>query len=275
MMGTRFEIAFWCAIASLPLVGGCHRGSPPPRLLTLATTTSTQDSGLLDVLIPQFQGRTGIKVKVVAVGSGQALELGRRGDADVLLSHAPAAEAKFMEEGWGTDRRPVMYNDFVLVGPRSDPASLATQKSIAEAFRRIADQQAGFISRGDESGTHQKEREVWKRIGREPQGEWYVRAGAGMAQVLRMAHEKKAHTLTDRGTFLALRREIDLVILSEGDPLLKNRYSVILVSPAKHTHVRADEAKEFAEFLTSPSTKRTIGEFGVEKFGQPLFFAEE
>jgi tungstate transport system substrate-binding protein len=275
MKAMRMSSLFLIGVAALTLIPGCKQSEAAKNTLTLATTTSTQDSGLLDVLLPKFREQTGIEVKVVAVGSGQALELGRRGDADMLLTHAPAAEEKFMEQGWGKERRPVMHNDFVLVGPKSDPATVKKQKSIAEAFSRIADGKAVFVSRGDESGTHHKEKEVWKKAGREPEGECYVRAGAGMAQVLRMAHEKKAYTLTDRGTFLVLRKELQLVVVSEGDPLLKNRYAVIVVNPEKHPHVNASAAMQFADFLTSPNSKKLIAEFGVDRFGEPLFFTAE
>jgi tungstate transport system substrate-binding protein len=177
-----------------------------------------------------------------------------------------------MDEGWGVVRRPVMYNDFVLVGPRSDPAMVKAQTSIGEAFLRIAEQESQFVSRGDESGTHQKEREVWGKIGREPQGDWYIRAGAGMAQVLRIADEKQAYTLTDRGTFLALRKELELEILFDRDPLLRNDYAVMIVNTTKHPHVNAAAAEKFVDFLIDPTTMQTIADFGVEEFGEPLFF---
>jgi tungstate transport system substrate-binding protein len=242
------------------------------KTLTLATTTSTQDSGLLDVLVPMFRARTGIEVKVVAVGTGQALQLGRRGDADVLLVHDPIAETKFMAEGFGAERREVMSNDFLLVGPSADPASVKGQASIAEAFGRIARSDSPFASRGDESGTHQKEKEIWQKAGVQPQGAWYISAGAGMGQVLRMASEKHAYTLTDRGTFLAQRKGLDLAILSEGDPVLVNRYSVIVVPPEKHPHVQTQPAQQFADFLLSAETQKVIGNFGTDRYGQPLFF---
>jgi tungstate transport system substrate-binding protein len=258
--------------AAMALVIGCRQAARPANSLTLATTTSTRDSGLLDLLVPMFREQTGVEVRVVAVGSGQALELARRGDADVLLTHAPAAEQKFMDEGWGEERRPVMHNDFILVGPGSDPAQVKGQTSIVEAFERIAREQAPFVSRGDDSGTHQKEMELWKQAGLEPQGDWHIDSGAGMAEALRMAHEKQAYTLADRGTFLALRKDLQLEILCEGDPLLQNDYSVITVSAKKHPHVKAAAAQKFADFLTDPATKKTIAEFGVEKYGEPLFF---
>lgn len=275
MKSQRMSHLRFAAIAALTLTVGCKQSARPSNAITLATTTSTQDSGLLDVLIPRFREKTGIEVRVVAVGSGQALELGRRGDADVLLTHAPVAEQSFMDEGWGHHRRAVMYNDFILVGPESDPATVKGLTSITEAFIRVADQEALFVSRGDESGTHQKERELWKAAGREPQGDWYIQAGGGMAQALRMADEKQAYVLADRGSFIALRKALDLAILSERDPLLQNDYAVIVTSAKKHPHVNAAAAREFADFLTDPSTKRLIADFGVDKFGEPLFFPKK
>jgi tungstate transport system substrate-binding protein len=251
--------------------GGCT--SRPAPSLTLATTTSVQDSGLLEELLPRFRQSTGIEVKVVAVGSGQALELGRRGDADVILAHDPEAEQRFMDEGSGSLRRPVMHNDLVVVGPRADPAGVRGAKSAGEALARIARAEAPFVSRGDESGTHRKERAVWERARVEPRGDWYVRAGAGMGAVLRMADQKRGYTLTDRATFLAAGPE--LVVLFEGDPLLVNRYSVILVSPEKHPHVRSEEGRRLVDFLTGPEGQEAITAFGRERFGRSLFVAGE
>jgi tungstate transport system substrate-binding protein len=258
------------AVSALLACAGCSARQTPS--VTLATTTSTQDSGLLDVLLPLFKSRTGIDVRVVAVGTGQALALGRRGDADVLLVHDPAGERRFVDAGHGLERRRVMHNDFVLVGPPADPAGVKGSGSAAEAFARIARRAAPFLSRGDESGTHQKEKAVWRRAEVAPGGKWYVRAGAGMGQVLRMASEKRGYTLSDRGTFLALRADLDLTVLAEGDPLLVNPYSVILVSPEKHPHVRAAEARQFADFLVSAEGQRAIADFGKDRFGVPLFF---
>ncbi len=274
-MYARLTILFhFTTYVLLTIAAGCQN-SAPQTTLTLATTTSTQDSGLLDVLVPKYREQSGIEVKVVAVGSGQALELGRRGDADVLLTHSPAAEEKFMAEGGGSERRPVMHNDFVLIGSQTDPAEVNGEKSIVTALSRIASKGCTFVSRGDESGTHQKEREVWKISGQEPAGDWYVRSGSGMAQTIRIAEEKKAYTLADRGTYLSMRKESSLVILCEGDSILMNRYSVIPVNQAKHPHVKAEAAKRFADFLTQPDTKKAIAVFGVEKYGQPLFFPDE
>jgi len=246
----------------------------PSETIVLATTTSTRDTGLLDVLLPAFKEKTGIEVKAVAVGSGQALELGRRGDADVLLTHSPAAEEKFVSEGYGDQRRPLMVNDFVVVGPASDPAQLKGAASAKEAFQRVAQSKSPFVSRGDESGTHVKERQLWGSAQVKPQGEWYIQAGTGMAEVLRMADQKKAYTLSDRATFLSQQKSLDLKIAYEGDPSLKNHYSVIIVSPQKNPKVRRDAARKFAEFLLSPEGRKIITEYGVSKFGQQLFFLE-
>ena len=258
-------------VTAILCVAGCARS--PSGSLTLATTTSVQDSGLLDALVPQFRAQTGIDIKVIAVGTGQALALGRRGDADVLLVHDPASEQQFMAEGHGATRSAVCYNDFVLVGPPADPAGVRGEARIVVAFERLARAEAMFVSRGDESGTHKKEQDLWKRAGIEPHGGWYIQAGAGMAQILRMAGQKRAHALTDRGTFLAQRQGLDLAILSEGDPLLKNQYSVIVVSPEKHAHVHAAAAQQFADFLTSQVGRQIIGTSGVDRFGEPLFAA--
>jgi tungstate transport system substrate-binding protein len=253
------------------LAAGC---SSERETIILATTTSTQDSGLLDVLVPKFREQTGIEIKVIAVGTGQALQIARRGDADVLLAHDPAAEDRFMADGHGSLRRAVMHNDFVLVGSSKDPAALRGRQSIVKAFQELARAQATFISRGDESGTHQKERQIWEKAGLEPKGDWYIAAGTGMGQVLRMAHEKQAYTLSDRGTYLSQGRDLDLVILCQGDPLLFNPYSVIVVSPEKHANVHVQAARRFVEFLLSPEIQQMIEDFGKEQYGQSLFFPD-
>jgi len=263
---------FRCLTITVLMLAGCSTPGGRAQTLTLATTTSTRDSGLLDVLLPEFEKESGITVKVIAVGSGQALELGRRGDADVLLVHSPEAEQRFMAEGFGAERQSIMHNEFVLVGPSAKPAEIPEQSSITAAFRRIARSESSFVSRGDESGTHAKEKQIWSAAGVEPRGEWHIEAGSGMAEVLRMASEKQAYTLTDRGTYLAQRDKLNLVILAEGDPLLLNPYSVIVVSPAKHPQVNHAAARRFAGFLLSAQGQRVIETFGVEEFGQPLFF---
>ncbi len=260
---------------------GCSGDSAtkPDSILLLATTTSPQDSGLLDVLLPAFKEETGIEVRAVAVGSGQALELARRGDADVLLTHSPKAEEQFMSDGFGADRRPVMHNDFVLLGPAVDPAGIHGKTSIADAFRGISDAGATFISRGDESGTHVRELEIWEEAhgdgaANEPaqlSGDWYLESGSGMGATLRIATEKQAYTLCDRSTFLTYEGDLDLVIHSEGDPLMINHYSVIVVSREKHPHARQEQAEQFADFLTTGSGRDIIATFGVDKHGQALF----
>ena len=258
-------------VALLGMHAGCSGSNEGSRALVLATTTSTRDSGLLDVLVPRFERQSGVEVKVVAVGSGQALELGRRGDADVLLSHAPEAEEDFVAEGYGTERRRIMHNEFVLLGPDEDPAGARDSKSVVDAFGRIARTESPFVSRGDDSGTHRKELEIWHEAGIDPGGAWHLDAGAGMAEVLRMADQKRAYTLADRGTFLSHRGNLDLRVALEPDSLLANPYSVILVSPTRHPHVNHEAARKFAEFLLSAEVQRSIGEFGVEELGEPLF----
>jgi tungstate transport system substrate-binding protein len=245
------------------------------KAIILATTTSTQDSGLLDVLIPIFEKKTGYFVKTIAVGSGQAMAMGQKGEADVLLVHSPAAEKKFMAEGYGINRKLVMHNDFVIVGPPADPAKVKGMKSASEAFKKIASAKALFLSRGDNSGTHAKEKEIWKASGINPQGEkWYQQTGLGMGQTLNVASEKKAYTLTDRGTYLALRKNLGLDILTEGDAILLNIYHVIEVNPAKWPKVNSAGAKAFSDFMVSRETQDVIRTFGVDKFGSPLFFPD-
>jgi tungstate transport system substrate-binding protein len=256
------------------MILACGCGAKPAQSITLATTTSVQDTGLLDMLVPMFREQTGIEAKVVAVGTGQALEIARRGDADALIVHDPESEQRFMNEGHGESRQQIMHNDFILVGPSDDPAGIRGAKTAVTAFARIAEKQATFVSRGDKSGTHLREQAIWKNAGIEPKGEWYVQAGAGMGAVLRMANEKRAYTLSDRGTFLALRDKIDLAIVLEGDPFLLNRYSVIVVSADKHGAEAHARARRFAEFLVAPETQKAIGAFGVERFGQPLFIPD-
>lgn len=271
-------------LAVVGFVQGCGKSTPSiepstvaptaSKSMTLATTTSAQDSGLLDVLLPAFEKQSEIQVKVVAVGSGQALELGRRGDADILLTHSPDDEKKFVEEGWGQNRRPLMHNDFVIAGPAEDPAGIKQAKTAADALRSIAEKQSVFVSRGDESGTHKKELFLWKTAGLQPEGSWYISSGTGMALSLRVAHEKRGYILTDRGTYLALNAEVELVVDFEGDPVLRNMYSVMEVSPAKHPHVRSSEAAALAEFFVSKSGQEIIRSFGTEKYGQPLFIPD-
>ncbi|MDI3521981.1 MAG: tungstate transport system substrate-binding protein [Bacillota bacterium] len=240
----------------------------------LATTTSTQDSGLLDVLIPIFEQKTGYRVKTVAVGTGQALAMGERGEADVLLVHAPAAEKKVVESGAAIDRRLVMHNDFIIVGPEKDPAKIKGSATTADAFKKIAQAKALFVSRGDDSGTNKKELELWKAAQIEPKGSWYQESGTGMGQTLNIASEKGGYTLTDRATYLALKKNLALTILLEGDKSLLNVYHVMQVNPDKFPKVNAAGGKAFADFMVDAETQKVIGDFGKDKFGQSLFFPD-
>jgi tungstate transport system substrate-binding protein len=240
--------------------------------LVLATTTSTQDSGLLDYLLPDFQDEYNIQVEVIAVGTGQAIALGEDGNADVLLVHARALEDAFMDAGHGVRREDVMYNDFVIVGPPSDPAGIQGMKKATRAFEEIAKAEAPFVSRGDDSGTHTKEKSIWAEAGIEPAGDWYISAGQGMGAVLTMADEQQAYTLSDRATYLARTLEgTDLVILVEGDPILFNPYGVIAVNPDKSPQINNALANQFIDWLISLPTQEKIAEFGVAEFGAPLF----
>lgn len=247
---------------------------PAAKEIILATTTSTQDSGLLDVLIPIFEGQSGYTVKTVAVGTGQALKMGEDGNADVLLVHAPAAEKELMDGGFGAERLLVMHNDFVIVGPADDPAGIKGDVSAVEALVKIASAAAAFVSRGDDSGTHKAELALWKSGEIDPQGDWYIESGQGMAATLKIAGEKAAYTLTDRATYLATRQGLGLEILVEGDPVLLNVYHVITVNPEKWPKVNNAGATAFAQFLIDGETQKVIGEFGVDKYGQPLFFPD-
>jgi tungstate transport system substrate-binding protein len=253
----------------LPKPGGVNH-------LVLATTTSTQDSGLLDYLLPDFEKEFGVKIDVIAVGTGQALKLGEDGNADVLLVHARAKEDAFMEAGHGVRREDVMYNDFVILGPEADPAGIKGLTSAAEAFKKIADVGATFISRGDESGTHTKEKAIWQEVGIEaPSGDWYVSSGQGMGEVLTMANEQQAYTLSDRATYLARTKEgIELVVLVEGDKILFNPYGVIAVNPEKNPNIQADLANKFIDWLISVPVQEKISNFGVDEFGQSLFIPD-
>lgn len=251
------------------------QAAPAEKNIILSTTTSTQDSGLLDKLIPIFEKKTGYFVKTIAVGSGQAMAMGQKGEADVLLVHSPDAEKKFIAGGYGINRRIVMHNDFIIIGPSTDPAKIKGSKSTAEAFKKIAAAGAPFISRGDNSGTHAKEKVIWKAAGTKYEGEkWYQQTGLGMGQTINVATEKRAYTLADRGTYLALKKRTDLPILVEGDAILLNVYHVIEVNPAKWPKVNAKGAKAFADFMVSPETQAIIKTFGVDKFGSPLFFPD-
>jgi tungstate transport system substrate-binding protein len=248
---------------------------PEQKNIILSTTTSTQDSGLLDVLIPIFEKKTGYFVKTIAVGSGQAMAMGQKGEADVLLVHSPAAEKKFVAEGYGINRKIVMHNDFIIVGPPSDPAGIKGIKSATEAFKKIAASGAIFMSRADKSGTDVKEKAIWAAAGINAEGQkWYQQTGLGMGQTLSVTAEKRAYTLADRGTYLALKKNLGLDILAEGDAILLNVYHVIEVNPAKWPKVNAEGTKAFADFMVSKQTQGIIKTFGVEKFGSPLFFPD-
>lgn len=254
--------------------------APPPKPtrpeVILATTTSTQDSGLLDLLVPAFQKATGYQVKVIAVGSGAAMQMGERGDADVLLVHSPAAEEKFVADGFGIERTLVMHNDFVVIGPMADPAGLKSVKTVVEAMKKLADRKATFVSRGDNSGTDVLEKNLWKSAGlTAPKGQsWYLETGQGMGATLTVAREKQAYTVTDRATFLAFTGKSDSPILLEGDPALLNVYHVIVPNPAKLPKTNTEGGRAFKAFLVSADAQKLIGDFGREKYGQPLFFAD-
>lgn len=246
---------------------------PAPQEMILATTTSTQDSGLLDYLLPMFEEEFNVKVNVIAVGSGQALQMGKDGDADVLLVHSPAAEKDFMAADDGIRREDVMYNDFVIVGPESDPAKIAEAKTAVDAFKAIAESQSKFVSRGDDSGTHVKEKGIWKKAEIEPAGDWYVSAGQGMGAVLTMADEMQGYTMSDRATYLSMvAKGLKLTILVEGDSSLLNPYGVIAVNPAKNEKIKNDLANEFIDWIISIPTQEKIEAFKKEELGQSLFF---
>ena len=245
--------------------------------IILSTTTSTEDSGLLAFLLPKFTEETGIEVKTVAVGTGKALQMGRDGEADVLLVHAKDSELELVADGAGTERLDVMYNDFVLVGPKDDPAALKTNspEDIKMALKTISDEKAEFVSRGDDSGTHKKELKIWEAAEVTPSGEWYVEAGSGMGDVLKMADEKQAYTITDRATYLSMKDDLDLIIVTEGDENLLNQYGVIPVNPEvlgdKADQINNEGALTFMNWLVSEEGQALIKEFGVEEYGEPLF----
>ena len=269
-MMARFLAAVWVALA------GAMSLSPGPALaqsnvVILSTTTSTQDSGLLDVLVPLFEKKTGLTVKTISVGTGQALALAARGEADVTLAHAASLEKKYVAEGKMTNRRLVMYNDFVIIGPPDDPAKIKGLPKALDALKRIAESQSRFVSRGDKSGTNVLELALWKQAGVEPKGAWYIESGQGMGQTLGIANDRRAYTLTDRATYLAFAKRVDLPILVEKDRPLLNIYSVMEVNPANGPRVNARGGKAFADFMLAPETQAVIKTFGVDKYGQALF----
>ena len=243
--------------------------------LILSTTTSTQDSGLLDVLLPMFEKQSGYKVKPIAVGSGQAMTMGERGEADVLLVHAPDSEKQFVANGHGADRRLVMHNDFIVLGPAEDPAKIKGEKSALDALKKLADAKAVFVSRGDNSGTDQLEKKLWKTDSITPKGQsWYQETGQGMGATLNVTNEKSGYTISDRATYLANKKNLKLDVLVEGDKVLLNVYHVITVDPKKSDKINAAGAKAFADFMVAKDTQDAIAKFGVDKYGQPLFYAD-
>jgi tungstate transport system substrate-binding protein len=258
------------ALIALVSLGGIACGNK--KTIILATTTSTQDSGLLTVLVPAFEKESGYHLKVIAVGTGQALQMGQNGDADVLLVHAPSSEKTFMDGGYGINRQLVMHNDFIIIGPAGDPAHVKDAKKALAAMQAISDAKAGFISRGDKSGTNTFELSLWKALNITPAGQsWYEESGQGMGATLQIANQKNAYTISDRATYLAQKANLDLVILSQPDPKMLNVYHVIQVNPDKFKGIHADGAKAFADFMVAPSTQQLIGQFGVDKYGQQLF----
>jgi len=256
-------LALWLVAVLLPAESG---------RLRLATTTSTENSGLLAELIPPFEDRTGLKVDVIAVGTGQALKLGETGDVDLVLVHARASEDAFVAAGHGVDRRDVMHNDFIILGPSRDPAGVRDMGNATEALKAIANRRVSFISRGDDSGTHKKEKALWKQAGLSPKGRWYRDVGQGMGAVITMSDDMQAYTLADRGTYLSMKSKIALEVLVEGDPKLFNPYGIIAVNPAKHPHVNYNGAMRFIAWITSPEGQNIIG--AVQREGQVLFYPD-
>lgn len=258
-------------ILTLTLLTSLCSVSAAEERLKLSTTTSTQDSGLLKVLLPPFEKQHNVKVDVIAVGTGQALKLGEAGDVDVVFVHARKLEDKFVADGFGVNRKDVMYNDFVIIGPKGDPAGISKAKTVAEAMKMIAAKGAIFISRGDKSGTHTKEKELWKTAGIEPKGIWYIEAGQGMGPVIIMATERQGYTLTDRGTYNAFKaKKTDLAVLHQGDKGLFNPYGVIAVNPKKHSHTKYDLALKFIDYVTGQTGQGIIAAYKVN--GDPVFF---
>jgi tungstate transport system substrate-binding protein len=258
-------------VAALLPLASCSKN----RELILATTTSTQDTGLLDVLIPLHEKKTGVTVKTIAVGSGQAMALGKRGEADVLLVHSPAAELEFINGGLGVNRRIVMHNDFIILGPADDPAGARKAKTAADAFMKIAGAGALFISRGDNSGTHVKELSLWKAANIVPGGKkWYQETGLGMGKTLAVVAEKNGYTLADRSTWLSMKKNMALEVLFEGDTSLFNIYHVIEVNSAWFPKVNGDAARQFSDFIVSAEIQKIIAAFGKDTYGEPLYIPD-
>lgn len=241
-------------------------------ILRMSTTTSTENSGLLAVINPVFEETYDIRLDVIAVGTGKALRLGENGDVDLVFVHAPAAELSFVEKGFGIDRKAVMHNDFVLIGPESNPAQIKPKQPVQEALQQIANTPATFISRGDDSGTHKKELNLWQQANIAPSGSWYIQAGQGMGTVIQMADEKRAYTLTDRGTYLAYKDTTDLLILNQGDQALFNPYHIMAVNPARHKHANYQSAKKYIDFITGAKAQSLIDAY--KKHGQQLFYPD-
>lgn len=269
--GFIFTVAIFLIIGSVFILSCKAKDTE----VILATTTSTYDSGLLDELILAFEGETGYKVKPIAVGTGEAIAMGQRGEADVLLVHSRAAEDKFVRDGYGIDRRDVMHNDFVVIGPEDDQAGIAGLTAV-DAYTAISENEALFVSRGDDSGTNKKEITIWSEAEIIPEGKWYIESGQGMGATLRIADEKQAYTMTDRGTYLSQQASLSLIILVEGDEILLNPYGVIPVNPEKHKDININYkgAVAFAEFITGEEGQSIIKEFGVDEYGQPLFYPD-
>lgn len=277
MLSTKkWRLSVWTALllfAITSLVTGPARADE--RFITVASTTSTQNSGLFDYLLPIFKQKTGIEVRVIAVGTGQAIDVARRGDADVLFVHHKPSEEQFVKDGEGVKRYDVMYNDFIIVGPKADPAKIAGSKDAAAALRKIADSKAIFVSRGDDSGTHKLEKTLWQGLGvdvKAASGQWYRETGSGMGPTLNTTSGLNGYTITDRGTWLSFKNRGDLTVLVEGDPRLFNPYGVILVNPEKHPHVKAKDGQAFIDWLISPEGQQTIANYKID--GQQLFFPD-
>ena len=267
------RIAIVVALAGLLALATAACGGG--KEIILATTTSTQDTGLLDVLVPKFKEESGYKVKVIAVGSGEALSMADRGDADAVLAHAPSSEQALVDKGSVINRQLVMHNDFVIVGPANDPAGIKGMTSATEALTTIADQKVPFISRGDDSGTDKLEKSLWKKAGLDPQGQgWYEESGQGMGTTLQITNQRGAYTISDRGTYLSQSSNLDLEVLVEGDPALLNIYHVMQVNPEQFSRVNGKAGQAFVEFMVSKETQDIIGNFGVDKYGRPLFIAD-
>lgn len=277
LKGKKWLALLIAVVMLLATLAGCaQEGEGPAEIkgtILLATTTSTQDSGLLDVLLSEFTKDTGWEVDVVAVGSGAAMAMGENGEADVLLVHSPAAEREFIAAGHGPARYDVMYNDYVILGPADDPAGISQDapNDAVVAFTILFDTKTPFVSRGDESGTHKKELSLWSEAGLEPAGDWYIEAGQGMGAVITMADDMQAYTLSDRATWLNYSADTDMIIVTEGDTKLFNQYGVIVVDPSKNDQINAEGALNFQNWIIGEKAQKLIGEYGVEEYGAPLF----